>query len=504
MRWGKVKFITSAIALLWLTASAVAWPQTGTIPEKTGFLVVAPDRGFLGNREIMEAFSEFEEEYQARRAFIGLYENFEKHTEEKLNGAIGELIENGADRIVVLPMMLSSGDPYLKKALKLLHLKTDASGVDRVINRKKILLDVAKPMGEDILIAQILEDRIREYSKNPVEEKLIVATRGAMNEEEVAIATETIEKLIAKILPRLSFSETDVVVFYSGAAEADRSQQYEEEVETLIRSMAARPGRTLLIPFHLEYHHTESLGFRQYLHRMVADLSTVRVARDLFPHPNIGRWLRKEATAHLPLMREQVGVVVMAVGGWEVYHEAVRETVRPLRSRYNLEIAFGMADPGTLQEAIEKVERRGARWIVVVRLLDSAAAFREKTEAVLGVDRTPSFYERVRSGAHIVTLGGIEADPLVAEILLDRIKEISREPSNETVILVGYGAGTPDGDARWHKQMERTAQLIQERVNPPFKAITWANLRKATSESGQAATALRERVEAIQEAGGVA
>ena len=79
------------------------------------------------------------------------------------------------------------------------------------------------------------------------------------------------------------------------------------------------------------------------------------------------------------------GVLVMAHGGPVQWNRAVLSAVEPLKDRYNIEVAFGMADAATLQDGVRKLEDDGARRIGVVRLFISGESFLDRTEQILGI-----------------------------------------------------------------------------------------------------------------------
>src|SRR3990167_3356853 len=126
------------------------------------------------------------------------------------------------------------------------------------------------------------------------------------------------------------------------------------------------------------------------------------------------------------------GVLVLAHGsGMPLWNEQVREAVRPLEERYNVDIAFGMAEQEHIQEAVTRLEERGARLIVVVPLfISSHSPIINDTRRILGLD--PVFPQRYLAGdANFVMTGALDTSPLVSEIVLERVGELSKEPSDE-------------------------------------------------------------------------
>jgi hypothetical protein len=92
----------------------------GLQAQEPGFLLIAPDRGFLGNKEVREVYGAFRRDYRGRLVFITLAEDYEEAVRQKFALALAELQEEGAKTIAVLPLILSDADPHLKKARRLL------------------------------------------------------------------------------------------------------------------------------------------------------------------------------------------------------------------------------------------------------------------------------------------------------------------------------------------------------------------------------------------------
>ena len=87
----KPKFlICTFIFLLLFSWSPISLPAAEQL--RTGFLVLAPDRGFLGNREVRKLFESFAKDYPAELAFVEreyggpdrTYEKFLKESLEEL------------------------------------------------------------------------------------------------------------------------------------------------------------------------------------------------------------------------------------------------------------------------------------------------------------------------------------------------------------------------------------------------------------------------------------
>ncbi|MEE9514575.1 MAG: CbiX/SirB N-terminal domain-containing protein [Candidatus Brocadiales bacterium] len=165
----------------------------------------------------------------------------------------------------------------------------------------------------------------------------------------------------------------------------------------------------------------------------------------------------------LDAAQDEKGILVLAHGSkMALWNEQVRDAVRPLEGRYNVDIAFGMADPKTIQEAVNRLEKRGARSIVVVPLfVSSHSPIIYNTRRLLGLD--PDNPQRqIEGNTDFVMTGALDDSPLVSEIVLERARELSEEPSAEVVVLVGYGPNEPELNVLWLANMQQIAGFVKE------------------------------------------
>ena len=478
--------------------TALAAPRTGP-----GFLVIAPDRGYVGNEEIREAWRAFGEEHLTRLVFVSLAEDYETAVRDRLRDAVAELRAEGSATPILVPLVVSDADPHLAKV----RAFPETAG-----------LPVAPVFGRDPLAGQILEDRARALARmrcghhhgghgahhgEERPDRLVVVGFGATSRDEADAMARDLASLAAGVRLPCGAADPAVAVFYAsgapGAAEGNRLAE-----ATVRAAVEDATRRALVIPFHFGFKHTASMQFGRRLEALVGGHDVGYDGREILPDPLVARWLRKVASRYVPVRREQLGVVVMPHGAGEYLNAPILAAVEPLRSRYNVEVAFGMADVDTLQPAIDRLEARGARRILVLRLYDTPRSLKADTEYVLGLTDVegpmgmhhghgggPS---RVRSGALLFTAGGLGADPLIAEVLLERILEVSREPSRETVILLAHGAGSDEDDRLWLEQLAQRAEQIRARAPVTFRAIEVATVREDWPDKRAAAVARVRRM----------
>lgn len=153
-----------------------------------------------------------------------------------------------------------------------------------------------------------------------------------------------------------------------------------------------------------------------------------------------------------------------------------------------VESVGGASDPVALQKAVEKLERQRPGKIVAVSLEPlSESPMLEQARFLLGIREHPAedrpdadsermeggrksalvidparakWLKRVRSSTPIVLAPTIDQSPALAAILADRARKLSRDPSRETVLLVGQGPRSDKALKSW----QASAQAVAEQV----------------------------------------
>ncbi len=106
-----------------------------------------------------------------------------------------------------------------------------------------------------------------------------------------------------------------------------------------------------------------------------------------------------------------------------------------------------------------------------------------KTDYILGLSKQPPAHRhgplplRIRSSAVFHAFGGYEEDPLIAEILKQRVLEISKQPEKETVILLAHGTGDDETNQHWLDITTRNIELIRQGL-PRLKEIKAMTVRE--------------------------
>lgn len=462
--------------LILLTSPAYAQPASGTdADEEPGVLVLAPDRGFLGNERTRDAMGAFRE----HTSNVGLaFATFEK-TEANLNEALSTLDTD--DGVVVLPLFLSEHHTLYQTA------RASMPDVDGGVQW-------AAPFGASYLAEEVLFDRVEDLSERPRDEALVVVGYGAEGEADADSIRAALQLSANRAGEKYGVSQTDVVVQYARSASEEAAREAMQAGAERIRTAAEQHERVLVVPFHLGREYTTVMSSWASLQRQLRDVEGVVASGDgVLPHPNVERWLRRATTFHRPLSRDDVGVIAVPHGSDYNWNETMRTGLAPITDDYPVAEAFSMVDPVVVERAVRELEEAGMKAAVLVRIFSLEANFQEKAHYVLGLQDTSAggmggrFPSRIRTHLQMTTLGGLEASPHFARGLLDRAQEISTDPSEETVILLAHGTGSDARNAHWMDNLRTLADTMRAHGGDAFRDIKvhtwredWPEKRKET------------------------
>lgn len=216
------------------------------------------------------------------------------------------------------------------------------------------------------------------------------------------------------------------------------------------------------------------------------------------------------------------GVLVMAHGGPAAWNDSVVRAVQPLRDKYKLEVAFGMADAAAIEQGVRRLETRGARKIAVVRLFVSGESWYRRTQQILGL--APGAPEPPvadpghahHGGAHgmgfwriptraafaLSTQGLAEAREMDA-VLVERARALSRTPEREDILILAHGTGDDAENKRWLAFLDSRADVV--RKSAPYRRVQVETLREDWPEKREPAERrVRDFVRRASESGGTA
>lgn len=423
------------------------------VADVVGFVVAAPDRGFLGNEEVADAVAELAVTRNASVVFVT-----DERTAADLDDAIAEVTARGAARVVVLPLFLSAAEQRFEVLQR------------AVAAPREVAVALGAPFGASYLAAELVGDRLRAVD-DLADRRLVIAGHGAADDAGRDAIAADLRRLVASA----GFAADEVIVWRDGHdAPADDALA------------AAVTDDAVVLPVQLGPKLDSMMTFARHLERAagVAD-------GELTPDPLIALWMAQEANRHVPLTDDEIGVVMLAHGSDHHWNQGMRDAIAGVAARHDVEVAFSMADPPIVERAIRKLEARGARGIVVVRVFGLASSFRGAVEHMLGLDIEAGAHTaqhdhghghavgpqpRIRSASRFATEGGLEASPRFAAALVDRARALSTDPSTETVILVAHGSGDDATNEHWRGVLGALADHMRADGGAAFRAIhvgTW-------------------------------
>jgi predicted esterase len=439
-------------------------------------LVLAPDRGFLGNdkaRDVVDAVRE-------HTSNVGLaFATYEKTT-SNLQEPLSTLDTEGG--VVVLPLFLSTRHALYQTARKAMP------AVDGGVRW-------AAPFGHSYLSEEILFDRVAALSEGTGDEALVLVGHGATDNTGADSIRTALQPAAERAAAKYGLDTSSVVVQYTRMAPEKVSRRATKTATKRVRAMSREHERIIVVPFNLGMQYTSMMSSWTWMKRPLQSIDgVVANGEGILPHPNVERWVRRTATTYRPLSPDDVGVIAVPHGSEYNWNETMRTGLSPLTDDYTIAEAFSMVDPVVVERAVRDLEDKGMKAAVMVRIFSLERNFQEKAHYVLGLQRTfgrsimgERFPERIRTHLQMTTLGGLEASPHFAKGLLDRAQSISETPSKETVILLAHGTGSDGKNAHWMNNLRTIADTMRAHGGDAFRDIEvhtwredWPEKRKET------------------------
>ena len=208
---------------------------------------------------------------------------------------------------------------------------------------------------------------------------------------------------------------------------------------------------------------------------------------------------------------EPLGVLVVAHGSTAAWNANVEAAVTIIRQHTPSTAAYLMgAETRTPQAAYDELVAAGVQRIVIVPLLVSS--YSSHYEQVRFLGRLRDDYPgsewmqltQLHGPADVVGVTpALDAHPILAEILADRARSLSRDPSQESLVIVAHGPnGAADAD-RWMRTIRQLGVQIRSLV--PFQELDVRLLRDDAPKpvKDQALAELRHAVASRAESGRV-
>ena len=210
------------------------------------------------------------------------------------------------------------------------------------------------------------------------------------------------------------------------------------------------------------------------------------------------------------------GLLLMAHGGTEEWNDAVLQATYEVSRKYPVEVAFGMADAGSLERSVRRLEKFGVKDVGVVRMFVSGESWYERTRQILGTiegapqkdtNETPAdtfmpmgFWKIETDLNFHISQDGLADATEMDEVILSRISGLSRDPTSEVAIIIAHGTGSDEEDNRW-------VEKITQRTDTAKSTLGLRNVKVFTlredwfAKRGQAESNIRSYLEEASRAG---
>ncbi|AJS57191.1 sirohydrochlorin chelatase [Paenibacillus sp. IHBB 10380] len=163
------------------------------------------------------------------------------------------------------------------------------------------------------------------------------------------------------------------------------------------------------------------------------------------------------------------GVLIISHGSRESsWVELVDEAVKQLPLQGDIPVAVSfleILEGRLIQDGIDALEDQGVTDIVVIPLfVSSGSTHVDEIAYALGAKETADSDTnldlfRIRANIHYGT--PMDDDPVVAQMIWDKVRDLCVEPKQEVILLVGHGSIYEDFRKRWVKKISSLALKVQ-------------------------------------------
>lgn len=166
------------------------------------------------------------------------------------------------------------------------------------------------------------------------------------------------------------------------------------------------------------------------------------------------------------------GVLVISHGSpdieWVIsVDSAVAEAVADLPGGIPVETSFLEIVEGRLiQDGIDRLESQGVTVLIVIPLfVSSGSTHIDEITYAFGMKNTPekeTDLQHFRLSARVLFGEPIDDDPVIAEMIWDKVKSLSRNPTQEVLLLVGHGSKHDGFLQRWEQGISSLSTRVAE------------------------------------------
>jgi sirohydrochlorin cobaltochelatase len=197
-----------------------------------------------------------------------------------IQDGIDELEQAGVTDIMVVPLFVSSGSTHVDEIEYALGAKPEPEReTDLELFRVKANVHYGDPVDDDPDIAVIIWDKVRELSKNPMRETILLVGHGSVHDG----FRQRWERGITSLAER--------VAQVSGVAAADYALLNPDSVRSKVEYWQQQGHEVLVAPLFL----SEGYFTKRVIPERLKDVSYSYSGRTLLPHPLFPHWIQRQA-----------------------------------------------------------------------------------------------------------------------------------------------------------------------------------------------------------------
>jgi sirohydrochlorin ferrochelatase len=437
-------------------------------------LLVTPDRGFGGNEDIRQAVKQLD---QAAEILFMTDQQSRLYLDEMAT----QWRQQSPSALLILPLFLSAQDSQWQLAKTWLEQDVCTA----------ISCTTAIPFGQSVFaVENLIAGLSSNHHSHSAQDKnvlLITHASATLDKNVQEKVTRDIQQLLAWATQEKSYASANVFVWHDTDSDEDWDQQ-SQQLQAVIAEKF-----TQVVSYHFGHKLDGMMSLDNSLARIVGEAEATL-------HPiainsnTIATWIQREQN-RVALNDHNIGVIVHAHGSDFHWNESMRRAITKLQDNYTIEFAFSMADQLSIDQALQRLQERGMRGAIVVRVFGRQDSFESDIQRMLGLDvesgapptsmqhtmhhgsgghHGASSQARINTALVVTSVGGLDDHPLFARALLQRVQALSQEPSREEIIVVAHGTGAEEANQRWLELLDSIAMQMQDNADEKFSAIHYA------------------------------
>lgn len=266
--------------------SAFAQPPASDV----GVLVIAHGAGETWNAPVVSAVERVRRSMPAAVGFL----MGKGATPQQ---AYDALVQQGASRVVVVPLLISSHSAHAEQIRFLAGARADYPHAEHMhlemVRGPVPIVTVTPAMDDDRIIADILADRARALSGEPQDETFVLVGHGPNEDDEAALWTAAMGRLASYVRASVPFRSVETRLLRDDAPKLVKDRALAELRETVAAHAAS--GRVVVVPLLLS-----PGSVAEEIPTTLAGLDFAWNGHTLLPDDRIAEWILSRVHAAQP------------------------------------------------------------------------------------------------------------------------------------------------------------------------------------------------------------